>query len=204
VHPLGLFDVRQHAVPLETVITRVGANPVPDGQRRVFLGMPTANNTPAGAVSQVTDLFSAGNFLDLTDDQKLSRPSFEQMPAGARLRPPGESAEHAAARQVELRYETFVADDDSLRKLRSLAVLDTFFAFTAGTTLAAGAAGRSELRARTRYATAPDPIALADPGETVVRSKATLAATAGGATTYTQAAEIPLGDDLQLTRLGVG
>lgn len=205
VHPLGLFDVRQHAVPLETVITRMGANPVPDGQRRVFFGVPKANNTPAGAVSQVTDLFSAGNFLDLTDDQKLSRPSFEQMPAGARLRPPGESAEHAAARQVELRYETFVADDDSLRKLRSVATLDTFFAFAAATTLAAGAAGRSELRARTRYATDPDPIALADAGESVVRSKVTLgAAVAGGPMTYTQAAEVPLGDDLQLTRWGVG
>jgi hypothetical protein len=205
VHPLGLFDVRQHAVPLETVITRVGANPVPEGQRRVFLGLPTANHTPAGAVSKVTDLFSAGNFLDLTDDQKLSRPSFEQMPAGARLRPPGESAEHAASRQVELRYETFVADDDSLLRLRSVATLDTFFGFTAATTLAAGAAGRSALRARTRYGTAPDPIVLADPGETVVRSKATLATEAAGQVmTYTQAAEIPLGGDLQLTRLGVG
>ncbi len=205
VHPLGLFDVRQHAVPLETVIVRVGANPVPEGQRRVFFGVPKANNTPAGAVSQVTDLFSAGNFLDLTDDQKLSRPSFEQMPAGARLRPPGESAEHAAARQVELRYETFVADDDSLFRLRSVATLDDFFAFAAATTLAAGAAGRSQLRARTRYSTDPDPITLADAGESVVRSKVTLgAAVAGGPMTYTQAAEIPLGDDLQLTRWGVG
>jgi hypothetical protein len=205
VHPLGLFDVRQHAVPLETVITRVGANPVPEGQRRVFFGVPKANNTAAGAVSQVTDLFSAGNFLDLTDDQKLSRPSFEQMPAGARVRPPGETAEHAAARQVELRYETFVADDDSLFKLRSVAILDSFFAFAAATTLASGAAGRSELRARTRYSTEPDPIALADAGESVVRSKVTLdAAVAGKPMTYTQAAEIPLGDDLQLTRWGVG
>ena len=205
MHPLGLFDVRQHAVPLETVIARVAANPVPEGQRRVFFGVPKANNTPAGAVSLVTDLFSAGNFLDLTDDQKLSRPSFEQMPAGARVRPPGESAERTAARQVQLRYETFVADDDSLFKLRSVAELDELFKFAAATTLAAGAAGRSELRARTRYATDPDPITLADAGESVVRSKVTLgAAVAGAPMTYTQAAEIPLGDDLQLTRWGVG
>ena len=40
VHPMGMFDVRQHAVPLETVIVRVGANPVPEGQRRVHFGVP--------------------------------------------------------------------------------------------------------------------------------------------------------------------
>ena len=60
VHPMGLFDVRQHAVPLETVLTRVGANPVPEGQQRVHLGVPVVNATPAGALSEVTDLFSAG------------------------------------------------------------------------------------------------------------------------------------------------
>ena len=50
-----------------------------------------------------------------------------------------------------------------------------------------------------------DAIVLADAGESVVRSKATLgAAVATGAMTYTHAAEFPLGDDLQLTRLGVG
>ena len=38
--------------------------------------------SPSPGVSEVTDLFSAGNFLNLTDDQKMSRPSFEPMPAG--------------------------------------------------------------------------------------------------------------------------
>ena len=112
MHPMGLFDVRQHAVPLETAIVRVGANPVPEGQRRVHLGVPLVDGTPAGALSEVTDLFSAGNFLDLTDDQKLSRPSFEPMPAGARIRPPGEKVTLDDARQADLRYETFVCDED--------------------------------------------------------------------------------------------
>ena len=60
VHPMGMFDVRQHAIPLETVITRVGASPVPEGQRRVHFGVPLVNGVPAGALSEVTDLFSAG------------------------------------------------------------------------------------------------------------------------------------------------
>lgn len=205
VHPLGLFDVRQHAVPLETVVTHVAASPVPEGQRRVHLGPPTANATAAGAISAGTELFSPGTFLELTDDQKLSRPAFESMPAGARIRPPGEAAEHAAARQAELRYETFVADDPLILWLSRAVLRDTIIGYQAVTTLAANAAGRSGLRARERYATEPDPIVLADPGECIVRAKATLAPVGDAAVTmtYTQAAELDLGRDEVITRLGV-
>jgi hypothetical protein len=204
VHPMGLFDVRQHAIPLETVLVRVGASPVPEGQRRVHFGVPLVNGTPAGALSEVTDLFSAGTFLDLSDDQKLSRPSFEPMPAGARIRPPGEAADFDAAREADLRYETFVCDDDALIGIRGMALSDTLMASSRLTTLAAGAAGRSELRARIRYASDPDPIALADPGEVQVVTKETVAVAVGTEwATYTHAAERPLAADLQLARLGV-
>jgi hypothetical protein len=202
VHPMGLFEVRQHAVPLETVIARVGANPVPAEWRRVHLGLPEVGTAKAGAVSEVRDLFSAGNFLDLKDDEKLSRPSFEPMPAGARIRPPGEAVEFDAARDAELRYETFVCDDEKLAGLHTTAVLDTFFARSAAHTLGAGAAARSELRARQRYASAPDPIVLAGAGEVNVRSKTTLAA-ATEPMTYTHATEQVFDADLQIARLGV-
>jgi hypothetical protein len=204
VHPLGMFDVRQHAIPLETVITRVGANPVPEGQRRVHFGVPLVDGTPAGALSEVTDLFSAGTYLDLSDDQKLSRPSFEPMPAGARIRPPGESAQFEGARQAELRYETFVCNGDGVRGKHDAARADTLFASAAVTALAAGSAGRSELRARRRYATEPDPIALAHPGEVLPLSKVTVAPAASATwSTYTHAAEQELAGDMLLARLGV-
>jgi hypothetical protein len=204
VHPMGLFDVRQHAIPLETVITRVGAHPVPEGQRRVHLGVPLVNEAPAGALSEVTDLFSAGVFLDLEDDQKLSRPAFEPMPAGARIRPPGEVLDFNAARETDLRYETFVCDDEAMRGRHSVATKDLLIASAAAFALAAGSAGRSALRARSRYASEPDPLVLADAGEVQVRSKADLSLVAGAATViYTHAAEAPLAADAELTRLGV-
>ena len=145
-----------------------------------------------------------GTFLDLSEDEKLSRPSFEPMPAGARIRPPGEAAAFDAAREADLRYETFVCDDEGMRGRRSKATLDSLLASSARTALAAGAAGRSELRAATRYRSDPDPIVLAHPGEVVVVSKVTVEAAAPEAwTTYSHAAEQPLADDAQLARLGV-
>ncbi len=200
VHPMGMFDVRQHAVPLETDLARVGANPVPARERRVHLGQPTADGMPVGPLSEVRDEFSAGNFLELTDDQKLSRPSFEQMPAGVRMRPPGEEAPYAESRGVALRYETFICDDPPPR--RGLVLDDVLLASSAAFALAAGAAGVSPLRARTRYATVPDPMVMGDPAEVVQADKARLAAV-DSYLTYTHAAERLTDATHDLVRAGV-
>jgi hypothetical protein len=201
VDPMGLLDARQHAVPLERVITHVGPNPVPEDRRRVHLGAPLLDATPVGAVSEVDDLFSPGAFLDLTEDQKLSRPSFEPMPAGARMRPPGESADWAGSREADLMYNTFVCDDDAMAGIKALGKL-AITAAAARTVLGAGAAGRTPLRAGRRYARDPDPIKLAHPSEVVVLAKATAVADPAGWAPYSLAAERPLGADLELARLG--
>lgn len=206
IHPLGLFEVRQHVVPLETVVNRVGANPVAEGQRRINFGVPLVNDAKASALSPVTDLFAPGTFLDLSEDQKLSRPSFEPMLAGARLRPPGENAPFTGSRQADLRYETFVCDDDDLAGVSSRGVLGVRDALALNSPFAAlraGAAGRSELRARQRYAAPSEPIVLAHTGEVAVVSKVTLVAQAGATfATYTHAAEARLAADMQITRIG--
>jgi hypothetical protein len=204
IHPLGLFDVRQHVVPLETVVSRVGANPVPAGQQRINFEVPQVNGAPAGALSSVTDLFAPGAFLDLSEDQKLSRPSFEPMMAGARVRPPGETAPFNGAREADLRYETFVCDDDDLTGVHSKAALDVLSAIAPYAALHAGAAGRSDLRSRSRYAAPAEAIVLAHAGEVEVKSKATLVSQAGASfATYTHAAELELPVDMQITRLGI-
>jgi hypothetical protein len=204
VHPLGMFEIRQHVVPLETTVVRVGANPVPAGQQRVHFGVPQINASPAGVISPVDDLFAPGTFLELSDDQKLSRPSFEPMMAGVRMRAPGEDAPFDASREATLRYETFVCDDDALINLHSLASLDTLFASAPFAALNAGAAGRSDLRSRFRYASAADPIMLAHTGEVDFISKTTLVAQAGASySTFTHAAEASLPDGMQVVRLGV-
>jgi hypothetical protein len=204
VHPMGLFEVRQRAVPLETVLARVGPNPVPDGQRRVHLGLPVVGAATASAVSEVTDLFAAGNFIDLSDDEKISRPGFEPMPAGARIRPPGESVDAAATRHAEIRYKTFVCDDDWMIGIHGAAIRDQFFGTSIRTALASGAAGASALRALRRYATTPDPIELADAGKVIQVSKSTVTMVPGTVIeTYTHAAEHALDADVQLARVGV-
>ena len=61
---------------------------------------------------------------------------------------------------------------------------------------------QTPLRAKTRYATAPDPIVLGDPGEVIQADKATLSA-AGAYLTYTHAAERLTDTAHDLVRAGV-
>jgi hypothetical protein len=201
VDPMGLLDARQHAVPLERVIAHVGPNPVPEDRKRVYLGVPILDATPAGTISEVDDLFSPGAFLDLAEDEKLSRPSFEPMPAGVRVRPPGESADWAGSREADLEYYTFVCDDDAMAGIKAVGRL-AISAAGSRVVLGAGAAGCTPLRAGQRYAQNPDPIKIAHVSEVVVIAKATTAFDPAAWAPYSLAAEQVLGADLELARLG--
>jgi hypothetical protein len=72
--------VKQNVVPLNIDISRFG-QAAPAGDRRftitrVIVGVET--QTPVG----IKDFFAPAQFLEMSDDEKLSRPSFEQMTAG--------------------------------------------------------------------------------------------------------------------------
>jgi hypothetical protein len=84
IHPLSTLTVKQSVVPLNTPISRFGnTRPVGGTQefriQQVLVG--GAALTPTAA-DLVRDQFAPAQFRDLTDDQKLSSPSFELLPAG--------------------------------------------------------------------------------------------------------------------------
>lgn len=184
VHPLGQLQARQSAVPLQTEITHVGGNPVPAEEHNIRLDVPVINGTPAAAFSAVEDLFPAGQFLDLTDDQKLSRPAFEPMPAGIQINPTG-SAQFGSGEQANLQYETFRTDAPQKR----LYILADFGWPAAANKLVldAIASARSDLRAADRYRVTPEPIQFADAAMAMVTSTDTLIG--AQAQTYSHAAE---------------
>ncbi|MET0460773.1 MAG: DUF6603 domain-containing protein, partial [Ilumatobacteraceae bacterium] len=82
MHPMGSLSVRQGIVPLNVQrdIDRVG-EAVPSGDRRfaitaAVLGTSTPTRRP------VRDQFAPGQFFDMTDDDRLAAPSFDEMEAG--------------------------------------------------------------------------------------------------------------------------
>jgi hypothetical protein len=83
VHPLGSLTVKETVVPLDLPITRYGSAAPADGSEfsigSVTIGGQVETTQP------IQDYFAPGQFLTLTDDQKLSLPSFEPYDAGVTI-----------------------------------------------------------------------------------------------------------------------
>ena len=75
--------MKELRIPLETEIDRVGSSPVTS--RRVHIVDPKVGPLDAAAVSHATDFFAPGHFINLTQDEQVARPSFEEFPCGMKI-----------------------------------------------------------------------------------------------------------------------
>jgi hypothetical protein len=80
IHPFGILTFSQRLVPLELTIDKFGNKRPKDANR--FEVKPA----DAGlAADDATEQFAPANFFSMSDSDKLSRPSFEQMKSGFKI-----------------------------------------------------------------------------------------------------------------------
>jgi hypothetical protein len=137
LHPLARLEVRQRVVPLATTIDRFGAAALPAAQRFDVRGF-----TVDAVHLRHDDLkgeFAAAQFMTMPDEEKLRRPSFEPMTAGASLAAAGPSRDRGLS--VTLSYETDVrtADAPDAAPIAATRLSDT----TASAVLNAGSVSRA-------------------------------------------------------------
>ena len=80
LHPLGTLKVKETVVPLNVDISRFG-QAAPAGARR-FTITSVSLGGDGQTIHPVRDFFAPAQFREMSDDQKLSQPSFELMDAG--------------------------------------------------------------------------------------------------------------------------
>jgi hypothetical protein len=80
VHPMGTLTVKENVVPLDLPITRYGNATPSDGTE--FSISQVQINAVTEPIRTIQDYFAAGQFLTLSDADKLSKPSFENFDAG--------------------------------------------------------------------------------------------------------------------------
>ena len=119
-HPLAMVSCHQEVVPLGLTVTHVGNQPLAAPATVDVTALRLAN-TVAGDLLPVTEPFAAAQFLDLTDDQALSKPSFEPMRAG--LSAGGDAVDAGNATVVAATYKT-VAVDGATRTVKPPWLLD--------------------------------------------------------------------------------
>jgi hypothetical protein len=131
----------------------------------------------------MSDFFAAAQFLEMSQDDKLSKPSFELYSAGYRLA--GEDFDMGEIIPEPLGYEE--ADLGAVApipKRQRRKANDAYLEQTHGPTMSFGAAGRSPLRDRAMSQPAQPTALKVNPPSVVVADKTTLGV-AGGAKTYT-------------------
>jgi len=104
VDPDGFAVARQKVAPLHQPLTRFGNERLAVAQE---IGVESVHVGEDGATPDaVRDFFAAGQFVDLTDAERLSRPSFEKMQAGVRVA--GTGPRYGVAVYARIGYETIV------------------------------------------------------------------------------------------------
>ena len=116
LHPLGTLSVRQAVVPLDLDIARFG-NSTPADARRFSIASVSVNGAPM-AFERVLDFFAPSQYLELSDEEKLAAPSFEQMVAGVSVGLQGvqfTSSDEDILEDESITYETILVDGDEHR-----------------------------------------------------------------------------------------
>ena len=109
-HPYGELNVRQRVVPLGVRIQRFGPTS-PMGPLRFEITKAEVGGADATQRSDPNkEYFAPGDFFELNDAQKLSRPGFEAMEAGCRIASEGLS--EPAGVETNFGYEEIVIDVD--------------------------------------------------------------------------------------------
>jgi hypothetical protein len=141
-HPLARLEVHEQIVPLRLDITRFGAA-APSGARRFDIDAVSIGSSlvPGTSLESVEDDFAPAQFFDLSDEEKLTRPSFERHRAGVRFVFGAVLTRPAIDKHIE--YETFYIDTPNGEILndKAMPVLTIVKGFAAG-----GAADRAAIQ----------------------------------------------------------
>ncbi|WP_254532751.1 DUF6603 domain-containing protein [Natrinema gelatinilyticum] len=113
-HPLGTLSVRQRVVPITVAIDKYGnAGPVKHDTFNIS-AVSVDGNSQTDSETAVREQFAPAQYFDLTDDEKLSRPGFERLPAGRRvgndLLTYGGESNPSLATTTTLEYESTFVD----------------------------------------------------------------------------------------------
>jgi hypothetical protein len=163
-HPLGQLSVRQKAIPLGVRIDRLGTKTLTEGTAEFAITSVEVGGRGTTATAPVIDHFARGQFMELTEADRLAGKSFDRLPAGVTVGT--DSYAVSQSRTVPATYEEKILEPDLVIarfpwKLAAMAarqlddeVVDLHVALgasarsarAAATSLRAGGPGRVEVR----------------------------------------------------------
>jgi hypothetical protein len=117
-HPLGQLQVQQKVVPFGITVDRVGRTRPTDGNRFDLTAARVGDRDVP--ITRTREHFARGEFLDLSEDQKLTSPSFERFDAGAAVGTDELVAPVTAEIAFEPEYETAYLRQPAVKEIARL------------------------------------------------------------------------------------
>jgi len=157
VHPLSSLAYRQRRFPFGLELDRIGSAPV-SGPRSVPVPAFHAPDGSAIPGDAALEPFAVGEYVDLDDEARLTRPSFEPLPAGVSAGIDGYLLPNGGAVEAPLDYEQIF-----LPRRTKFTGLDDIHVEQIRDMLGHEAAGRSLVRAPGKFARPRDKITAGQP-----------------------------------------
>jgi hypothetical protein len=185
LHPFGVLTVSQKVAPLDMAINRFG-NKSPTGDRTFSIAWGGGNSEHA------REEFAVANFVTMSDSEKLSRNSFEQIKSGLRFGT-GDAAQTGASVPADVTYEMSYVHRKQTKPAGRIGLPKSMFdRLSLG-----GAILRNPLSVSSRKRGGNGPAAVdVEAGAYHVVSTTDLSPAAPGASARTQAEAIALREDL--------
>lgn len=150
-HPLAGLTVSQGVAPLGVTLERAGRSRIA-GANRFEVATVRVGESTRTSPDLVARPFARGQFFDLTEEQRLTLPSFEPFDAGVRIA--GDDFTVGTPVAADLRYETAYLDMESDAPRGTITRAELLFVALPASALlwqpASGAAARSSFRERSR------------------------------------------------------
>jgi hypothetical protein len=191
VHPLARLEVHESVVPLGLAITRFGSATVAGATSFAIVDYQVNGSTVV--YEAIQDDFAPAQYFELSEEEKLARPSFEQHDAGVRLTVEKLTACGGAVSKT-ISYETYYVDQPGVLRTDPGTPPKPFVLGALSTVLAIGASGRAAIRtAGDRRYTAPGTPVQVAPQSFVIADRSSLTLAGLGApqgSTYSDAAAV--------------
>jgi hypothetical protein len=162
LHPFGALTLSQRALPLNLTLDKLGTQK-PDDVNRIDVTKAVSGSDTL-PITPVNEQFAAAQYQQMSDAEKLSRPSYQQMKSGVTIGAAGGPQSSKMTRR-QIAYEITIIDKEPVRPLFLLkAISGLFHNFLSGSAVA-----RSSLsyQTKTQFQPYADKVTVGPEGYTV-------------------------------------
>ena len=113
MHPSGSLIVQQKILPLNINIVKIGNQKTSD-VKRINVITASSNNVPL-SVKEIKESFAIGQYQELSNAEKLSKPSFQKETGGVEITLDGNTVTHGKMVRKALAYELTIIDKEPVK-----------------------------------------------------------------------------------------